>query len=83
MRGSTLRRSVAAHERDVKLREEASPRQRTSAARSVFMERVGKVGRVNDRRCQHTLPLFPLWLILDADGTLSRDVAGLVEGTQA
>lgn len=37
-------------------------------AQATFHVRVGQVGR-STHRCQLTLPLFPLWLILDADGT--------------
>jgi hypothetical protein len=34
-------------------------------------------------RDERTLPLFPLWLILDADGTLARECRSIVERTQA
>jgi len=32
-----------------------------------------------DTRCEHTLPLFPLVLILEADGTLADACKPLVE----
>jgi hypothetical protein len=51
-------------------------------ARSAFHVRIGQVGRAT-RRCERTLPLFPLVLILDADGTLAREVRHLVEKVQA
>ncbi len=51
-------------------------------ARRDFFLRVEQVG-TQDTRCQHTLPLFPLWLILEADGTLSEDARHLFEGYQA
>lgn len=46
------------------------------------MVRVGGVGR-SSRRCEYTRPLFPLVLILDADGTLRNDARRLVERVQA
>lgn len=53
-------------------------------ARAVFFARVGSAGYADDRkRDDYTLPLFPLWLILEADGTLSQDARELVEQTQA
>lgn len=46
-----------------------------------FFIRVGQVGRVDDRkRDDFTLPLFPLTLILDADGTLAADARHLIPG---
>lgn len=82
MNTSTLRRSMRAYQRDVKIAQK-HPEQRASIVRQLFMTSVADVGRINDRRCQHTIPLFPLWLILDADGTLAGDMRGLVERTRA
>lgn len=59
-----------------------TPAYRRARARDGFHVRVGGVGRAT-KRCEHTAPLFPLWLILDADGTLAGDLAPLVERTQA
>lgn len=58
------------------------PRKRPPArkARDTFF---AKVGGTRGKRCDHTLPLFPLWLILDADGTLAADLKPLLERTQA
>lgn len=47
-----------------------------------FFLRVEQVG-TQDTRCQWTLPLFPLVLILEADGTLADDAKHLAEGYQA
>jgi hypothetical protein len=48
------------------------------------MVRVGQVGRTSRRvRCEHTMPLFPLVLILDADGALRDDTRELVELVRA
>lgn len=53
-------------------------------AREAFMLRVGQVGRsARRRRCEHTLPLFALVLILDADGTLAPAARGLAAMVRA
>lgn len=59
-------------------------RKRTKAqhAAARFFVRVGQVGEATSRD-ERTLPLFPLWLILDADGTLAEDCKAIVERTQA
>lgn len=45
---------------------------------------VGQVGRTaRRRRCEFTAPLFPLVLILDADGTLRHDCRTIVERINA
>jgi hypothetical protein len=59
-----------------------TPHEKSKRARAEFFVRVGQVGR-RSRRCEQTLPLFPLWLILDADGTLARELASVVERTRA
>ena len=59
-----------------------TPTERRDRARGHFFIRVGGVGRAT-HRCEHTLPLFPLWLILDADGTLASEMRPIVERTQA
>lgn len=51
-------------------------------AMASFFLRVEQVGQ-QDTRCEHTLPLFPLWLILEADGTLAEDARHLYEDYQA
>jgi hypothetical protein len=51
-------------------------------ARARFFVRVEQRGRATARD-ERTLPLFPLWLILDADGTLARECRSIVERTQA
>jgi hypothetical protein len=56
--------------------------QKSQRARAEFFVRVGAIGAL-PQRCEATLPLFPLWLILDADGTLARELAPIVERTQA
>jgi hypothetical protein len=81
MTPKALRRSIEAAARDMG-KANGSPRQRAEIARGGFMVRVGGVGR-SSRRCEYTAPLFPLWLILDADGTLTDDMRGLVKRTQA
>ena len=58
-----------------------TPEQRS--AHFLFFQRIGQVKTATERRCQFTEPLFPLWLILDADGTLADDARHLVEQTQA
>lgn len=59
---------------------EAMARRRARAAHMRFF---GGVHAKEPTRCELTLPLFPLWLILDADGTLPDDLRQLVERTQA
>lgn len=49
---------------------------RQAAAR--FFVGIARQRKASEKRCQWTEPLFPLWLILDADGTLARDCSGLV-----
>lgn len=51
-------------------------------AMASFFLRVEQVGQ-QDTRCEHTLPLFPLWLILEADGTLAEDAKHIFEKYQA
>lgn len=59
-------------------------RRRQERASATFFVRVGGTRRNLQRtRCEHTAPLFPLWLILEADGTLAGDLQPLVERTQA
>ena len=44
-----------------------------------FFLRIGQVGRTADGlRDDYTLPLFPLVLILQADGTLAHDAKHLI-----
>lgn len=59
-----------------------TPAQRSQRARGGFHARVGQVGR-STHRCEHTVPLFPLVLILDADGSLAAEAKRLVEQVQA
>lgn len=59
-----------------------TPAQRAQRARGGFHARVGQVGR-STHRCEFTLPLFPLVLILDADGTLTEEAKPLVDMVQA
>lgn len=57
-----------------------TPLERRKRAIKTFMVRVGQVRRTMYRqRCEHTLPLFPLVLILDADVTLRTDARPLVQ----
>lgn len=61
-----------------------TPAERAQHARGAFMVRVGQVGRTaRNQRCEHTLPLIPLVLILDADGTLAADARWMVEKISA
>ena len=61
-----------------------TPLERRKRAISSFMVRVGQVDRTSRRvRCEHTYPLFPLALILDADGSLRADARDLVESVHA
>ena len=48
---------------------------RSCAAR--FFLRIGQVGRAAPKRDEYTAPLFPLTLILEAEGLLARDLAYL------
>ena len=80
---SSLRKSMLAHQRDEALRQDQAS-VRATAARARLMEQCREVGRFNMRhRCEYTLPLFPLVLILNADGTLAADALRLVEQVQA
>lgn len=57
-----------------------SAAQRRETAISGFFMRVEHVRRTAaGNRCELTRPLFPLVLILDADGTLAADCRPLVE----
>jgi hypothetical protein len=47
-----------------------------------FFVRVGQAG-TGPQRCENTLPLFSLALILDADGTLAEDARHLIEDRDA
>jgi hypothetical protein len=51
---------------------------KTQAAIGKFFLRIGQVKTSSERRCEWTMPLFPLPLILDADGTLAEDARYLV-----
>jgi hypothetical protein len=56
--------------------------ERAERARAAFFIRIAGVGRAADAlRDDYTRPLFPLWLILDADGTLADGLRPLVERT--
>lgn len=55
---------------------------KASAAKRDFFLRVEQRG-VATRRDERTLPLFPLWLILEADGMLAEDARHLFERYQA
>lgn len=54
----------------------------TTAAHQAFFMGIGRV-KHTDPKDIHTKPLWPLWLILDADGTLAPSLRGIVERTQA
>lgn len=56
---------------------------KSRSAHFAFFQRIGQVKQATGRRCEHTEPLFPLWLILDADGALDEGARHLVESTQA
>lgn len=57
-----------------------SPERLARDAMATFHLGVGRAGEQHSRvRDDRTLALFPLVLILDADGTLAADVRGLVE----
>jgi len=60
-----------------------TPRQRAQLCKGRFFLRIGQVKTASERRCEHTMPLFPLALILDADGTLARDACHLVQAVRA
>lgn len=48
---------------------------KANKAAARFFLPIGQIGRANERfNNDLTMPLFPLWLILDADGTLAPDV---------
>jgi len=52
-------------------------------ARATFFVRVAQVKTATERRCEHTMPLFPLALILEADGTLADLARHIAEKVQA
>ncbi len=47
-------------------------------ARAIFFLRIGRLRRASESRCVHTMPLFPLALILEADGTLAAEAKRVV-----
>lgn len=47
-----------------------------------FFLRIGQVKASQPWKDEHTLPLFPLPLIMDAEGTLARDAQHLVGKTE-
>jgi len=53
------------------------------AFRSAFFMRVAQVKTSTERRCEWTQPLFPLALILDADGTLADRARHIAEKVRA
>lgn len=53
-----------------------------AVAAAKFFLRVGQVQAAQPWRDEWTIPLFPLHLILDAEGTLAQDVYHLVDGTR-
>jgi hypothetical protein len=56
-----------------------APNNQKAAAR--FFVRIAQRGRTQDRlRDDYSLPLFPLVLILEADGTLADDARHLIPG---
>ena len=60
------------------------PRERGHKAAASFFIRVEQVGRVaRAQRCEWTEPLFPLLLILEADGTLAEDARHLLDRKKA
>lgn len=61
---------------------ERSIGQRTHDARAFFFARVERHG-INTARDERTLPLFPLVLILEADGTLAAGCRHLPRMVQA
>lgn len=56
---------------------------RTPTAVESFFLKLGPTMIEAEARCQWTEPLFPLWLILAADGTLRDDCREIVDRTQA
>ena len=52
-------------------------------ARATFFLRIGQTKRATERRCQFTMPLFPLALILQADGTLADRAWHIAEKVRA
>lgn len=54
--------------------------ERAARASDTFFVRIGQIGQATERD-ERTLPLFPLWLILDADGTLAPECRVIVEQT--
>lgn len=59
-----------------------SDSKKLKAAAARFFIRVEQVGQATQRD-ERTLPLFPLVLILEADGTLAEDARHLFEKVQA
>ena len=53
------------------------------AANRGFMMGVGRIKRRTEQHDIYTRPLFPLWLILGADGTLAEGVRDLAQRYQA
>jgi hypothetical protein len=51
---------------------------RESSAAARFFIRIGQAGAAAPKRDEATLPLFPLPLIMDAEGVLSQDARHLV-----
>ena len=56
---------------------------KSSAAAARFFVRIGQAGRANEIKDTFTRPLFPLPLILAADGTLAPDAQHLVSDDAA
>ncbi len=52
---------------------------KSKAAAAQFFLRIGQVQASQPWRDEWTAPLFPLHLILDADGTLADDAKHLIE----
>lgn len=52
----------------------------TTTATARFFLRIGQVGRARAPKDEHTLPLFPLVLIMDCEGLLSRETQHLAKG---
>ena len=56
------------------------PSKESEQAAHRFVLRVAQVGEINARFDNDlTIPLFPLALILDADGTLAKDARGVLQ----
>jgi hypothetical protein len=47
--------------------------QRTRRAAGRFFVRIGQTSRATEPRDPFTIPLFPLWLLMDAEGLLAND----------